>query len=135
MEQSLYKATKISTIIIILFVILGILNGEYLRPNFGNIYILNHILGSMPNFIGSYILYVLFFSFIQNKYIQIKNKKNIRTLMYFIGVLIFSIMTFEEYFPFFFGSKTFDIVDIIANGFGVLFAFFTINSFIYDVKY
>ena len=131
----MYKATKISTIIIILLVILGIINGEYLRPNFGNIYILNHILGSMPNFIGSYILYAVFFSFILNKYIQTKNKKNIRLWMHFIGVLIFSFMTFEEYSPFFTGSKTFDIVDIIANGFGVIFAFFTINYFIYNVKY
>lgn len=105
------------------FVILGIINGEYLRPAYRNVIILKNILGSLPNFIGSYILFVIMFGFLNNKIFHEKDIKEIRLLLYFFGVLIFAFLTIEEYYPFFTGSKTFDVFDIIANGIGVLFAF------------
>lgn len=120
------KSRKIITLIIFILVVLAIVNGEYLRPKYNDCKILNLVFGALPNFIGSYILCIIFFDFLNKKIL--KNFMSFKSLKFISVVFVFIFLTFEEYYPFFTGSKTFDVLDIFANGIGVVFASFTINS-------
>ena len=118
---------KISSILVISLVSLGIINGEYLRPTYGSKPIIMYILGSLPNFIASYVLFILIMSFLVKK-----NLNYINLIMFSVGVFVFLFLTFEEYLPFFTGNKTFDIFDVFANGVGVLFAFISFKILLHQ---
>lgn len=123
MYKCILKLNTIITVVVILFIILTIINGEYLRPQFKHLQLLQPILGSLPNFVGSFVIFIIVLSAFIKKIVAKKGIQNIKYLLLFFGFLIFSFLTIEEYYPFFTGSKTFDIYDIIANLTGVLFAF------------
>jgi len=92
-------------------------NKEYIRPTFGHIEFIKIISGSLPNFLAALVVPLFSVSFVLSK---IKDKK--RIVFFLIGVIIFSILTIEEYISFAGASKIFDKADIIANGIGVFIA-------------
>ena len=104
-------------IIILILVVIGIINGEYLRPRYGNLKHFNIIIGSLPNFVGAFV-FSLFFS-VQISQLYLKKR---RLLIYLTSILVFISLTIEEYHPFFTASKTFDVFDIVASGLGVFCA-------------
>lgn len=123
MSKCIVKLNIINTFIIILLIILVIINGEYLRPKFRYSQFLNTIFGSLPNFVGSFVIFIMILSTFIKKIVAKNEIGNIKYLLIIFGFLVFLFLTIEEYFPFFTGSKTFDIYDIIANIVGVLFAY------------
>ncbi|PIE48932.1 MAG: hypothetical protein CSA39_05160 [Flavobacteriales bacterium] len=123
MSKCIVKLNIINTIIIILLIILVIINGEYLRPQFRYSQFLNTIFGSLPNFVGSFIIFIMILSTFIKKIVAKNEIGNLKYLLIIFGFLVFLFLTIEEYFPFFTGSKTFDIYDIIANIVGVSFAY------------
>ena len=123
MQKCIVRLNMILNIVVCVLVILTIINGEYLRPQFRRFEFLNPILGSIPNFVGSFVLFTIVLGRFTNKIVTQNGVQNIKYLLLLFGFLIFLFLTIEEYYPFFTGSKTFDIYDIIANVTGVLFAF------------
>lgn len=113
------------TFITISLIILGIFSVEYLRPKLPY----NIFLGALPNFIGAFVMYNIFFSFFERT-IKMKNLKNVRFRLIFLGVSIFLFFTLEEFFPFFTASKTLDLYDILASALGVLFAYLIFEKII-----
>ena len=123
MSKCIVKLNIITTIIIILLIILGIINGEYLRSQYRYSQFLNTIFGSLPNFVGSFVIFIMILSTFIKKIVTNNGVGNTKYLLIIFGFLVFLFLTIEEYFPFFTGSETFDIYDIIANIVGVLFAY------------
>ena len=105
------------SILILFLVVIGIINGEYLRPNYGNLKYFNIIIGSLPNFVGAFVFSLFLSSLISQLFL-----KKRRLLIYLISFLVFILLTIEEYHPFFTATKTFDFFDILANGLGVFCA-------------
>lgn len=123
MSKCIVKLNIITTIVVIFLIILVIINGEYLRPQFRDSQLLSPIFGSLPNFVGSFLIFIMILSTFIKKIVAKNGIGNIKYLLIIFGFLVFLFLTIEEYFPFFTGSKTFDIYDIIANIVGVLFAY------------
>lgn len=117
------KISKLLTTFNITLIILGIFSVEYLRPKFPN----SILLGSLPNFIGAFVLYNTFLFFFEKSIIE-KKTRNIRFRLISLGVFIFVFFTFEEFHPFFTASKTLDLYDILASGIGVVFAYLTFEQ-------
>lgn len=100
---------KINLVLIIFFLI----NKRYLRPNYSDIILLSTILGSLPNLIGAFMFSLLPMS----KTLKLKLHKG-RRIICISSISVFAILTFEEFFPYFTATKTFDYFDIIASGIG-----------------
>ena len=109
----------------VLLVILGIIAVEYLRPK----YEYSIFLGSLPNFVGAFVLYNLVVVWFFNE-----NLKNRKFWLFFLGGFLLLFFTIEEYYPFFTASKTFDFFDIIASAFGVLSAYLSFELFVHMKK-
>src|SRR5690606_15427749 len=109
--------------IIIFLVVLVIINGQYLRPQFKHLEFLHPILGSLPNFVGSFILFTIVLGNFIKKSVVKNGIQNIEFLILFLGFLVFLFLTIEEYYPFFTASKVSDNYDIIANAIGVISAY------------
>ena len=92
-------------------------NKTYLRPTYGHIDSLNIILGSFPNFFAALIIHICAFPLV---FFKIKKKK--RTAFYLIGLLIFALLSFEEFIPLWGASSIYDIGDIIASAIGIILA-------------
>lgn len=103
------------SILILILVILGIINGEYLRPQYGKLQYFDVLIGSLPNFVGAFVFSLLLSSQISKLYVQKR-----KLIIYFISFLVFIILTIEEFHPFLTATKTFDIFDIIASAIGAL---------------
>lgn len=123
MRKCIVKLNIIITAVVILLIILIIINGEYLRPQFKHLQLLHPILDSLPNFVGSFIIFTIVLGSFIKKIVAENGIHKIRVLLLFFGFLIFLFLSIEEYFSFFTGSKFFDISDIIANAMGVLSAY------------
>lgn len=123
MRKCIVRLNIIITLVIILLIILIIINGEYLRPQFKHFLFLQPILGSLPNYVGSFIIFMIVLGSFIKKIVAENGIHNIRVLLLFFGFLIFLFLSIEEFFPFFTGSKIFDISDIIANVLGILSAY------------
>lgn len=101
---------------LILFIIYGI-NKLYIRPNFGDTFIIGEISGSLPNLIGAFLFSFLPFGKLFNiKYLTGKKR------IYLSSLIVFILLTSEEFYPIFTSSKTFDYFDILASGIGAILA-------------
>jgi hypothetical protein len=100
-------------LLIIFLTILFVINKEFLRPYFSNVIIIKDILGSLPNFIGAF-MFSLFFI---NKALKLEYKKGL-SIMVISAVIVFLILTKEEFRPYLLASKTFDILDILFSAIG-----------------
>ncbi|UOB17843.1 hypothetical protein [Abyssalbus ytuae] len=123
MKNDTARLNRALAIVVILLFILIIINEEYLRPRFTHLELLNPIIGSLPNFVGSFIISTIVLGGLIKKLVVKNGIYNNRFLLIFLGIAIFLFLSIEEYFPFFTGNKIFDINDIIANALGVLSAY------------
>jgi len=92
-------------------------NKEYLRPLYGQVYFIDVLLGSYPNFIAAAVI-----SLFSLKIGLSKNNRRGRIIFYAISFLVFLILTLEELIPYWGVSETFDKFDILASGLGCLLA-------------
>ena len=102
-------------------------NKEYIRPIYGSAPFWGIITGSYSNFMAAYIISLFPLAAIFAKGINLKKS---RLIMYSVAILVFVILTIEEFKPFVDASKVYDVYDIIANGLGSLFAILTFEIFI-----
>jgi len=114
---------RIIVLNLLLFVLLfGLvsLNKELLRPLYSNIPTINILTGSFPNFIAAYIISLAFVNVV-----VIRQLKHGRLIVYLSSLLIFVILTIEEFKPIWGASTNYDLFDILASGLGSLLAIFT----------
>jgi len=118
----------------ILFAILYLLvefNKEFIRPLIGDSHILRILTGGFPNFIAAYIISLFPIAAILTKRL---NAQKGRFILYVVAIVVFLILTNEEFQPFFGASTVFDIYDIIANGLGLIFAIITFELLLRKTK-
>ena len=111
--MDLKRVSRIHLTINLVLLILFFLNKRYLRPNYTDTILLSAILGSLPNLIGAFMFSLLPMS----KTLKLNLHKG-RRIILICSVSVFAILTYEEFFPYFTASKTFDYFDIIASGIG-----------------
>jgi len=126
MEQNrIIKNKKYIGINLILIAILFLsvtFNKEFIRPVYGHSPTIGILTGSFSNFMAAYIISLFPIAPLLSKKIDIKKS---RLIIYVISIIVFIILTIEELKPFFSASKTYDIYDIIASGFGSIIAILT----------
>jgi len=96
------------------------LNKEFLRPLYSNTPIIKVLIGSFPNFIAAYIISLAFINVV-----VIREPKYSRLIVYLSSLLVFAILTIEEFKPIWGASTHYDSFDIFANGLGSLLAILT----------
>ena len=111
--MDLKRVSRIHLTVNLVLIILFFFTKRYLRPNYRDIFLLSAILGSLPNFIGAFMFSLLPIS----KALKLNLHKG-RRIILICSVSVFVILTYEEFFPYFTASKTFDYLDIIASGIG-----------------
>ena len=97
-------------------------NKEYIRPIISENNLFRILFGCFPNFLSAYIISLFPIAAILGKKITIKKSK---IIIYSFAIIVFLILTIEEFHSFFGASSVFDIYDIIANGVGMLLAVIT----------
>ena len=105
------RASRIHLKINLVLILLCFINNMYRRPNYGNVFILSTILGSLPNLIGAFMFSLLPMS----KALKLKLHIG-RRIICISSISVFAILTYEEFFPYFTATKTFDYFDILASG-------------------
>ena len=122
------KKYLLFNIILFAFLILAInFNNEHLIPAFKNINIIVNILGSLPNFLVSFIISL----FILRVAI---NKTKGRIIFYLFSALICGLLIFEEYLPIINTSRIYDVFDIIGSVIGMIFANLTFEIILHKIK-
>ena len=106
-------------------------NKEFIRPIIGNNNILRILTGSFPNFIAAYIISLFPIAAILKKKININKSK---LIIYIVALIVFLILTVEEFQPFLGASTVFDLNDIIANGLGSVLAIITFEILLQKTK-
>ena len=96
------------------------LNKELLRPLYSNIPIIKVLTGSFPNFIAAYIISLTFVNVV-----VIRELKYGHLIVCLSSLLIFTILTIEEFKPMWGASTRYDLFDIFASGLGSLLAILT----------
>jgi len=96
------------------------LNKEFLRPLYSNTPIIKVLVGSFPNFIAAYIISLAFANAV-----VIGEPKYGRLIVYLSSLLVFLILTTEEFKPMWGASTYYDPFDIFASGLGSLLAVLT----------
>ena len=125
---------KYIAINLILFAILYLsveFNKEFIRPLYSGSPFLGILTGSFPNFIAAYIISLFPIAAILAKRLNVKKS---RLLIYIFAVVVFLILTVEEFQPFFDASTVYDIYDIIANGVGSIIAIITFELLLWKTK-
>ena len=125
---------KYIAINLILFAILYLsveFNKEFIRPLYSGSPFLGILTGTFPNFIAAYIISLFPIAAILAKRLNVKKS---RLLIYIFAVVVFLILTVEEFQPFFDASTVYDIYDIIANGVGSIIAIITFELLLWKTK-
>ena len=91
------------------------LNKGILRPAFSHIPFLGILTGSFPNFAAACII-----SLTSAVAVLIREPKQGRLIVYVACLLVFAILTLEEFRPMWGASTHFDSFDILASGLGAL---------------
>lgn len=123
---------KTLVINIVLFgVLFGLVsfNKEVLRPTFTNSEIAKIFTGSFPNFIAGFIISLAFVNAVVTRISKYR-----RPIVYISSVIVFSILTFEEFRPLWGASTYYDLYDIIASGIGVLLSVLIFEIIIFKQK-
>ena len=123
--RKFYKNKRYIAVNLILFAVLYLsvsFNKEYIRPVYGQMPVLGIITGSFSNFMAAYMISLFPVAYILARSIDIKKA---RRIIYVISILVFIILTIEEVKPFVNASKTYDVYDIMASGFGSIIAIIT----------
>ena len=96
------------------------LNKKLLRPQVNYSNIGQVLTGCLPNFLAAF-----FISMAVVNPVLIKKPKHSRRLVYVFSLLVFAILTLEEFMPLWGASTQFDWFDIWASGLGCCIAIIT----------
>jgi hypothetical protein len=133
-QNKIFKNKRYIAINLILFAVLYLtvtFNKEFIRPVFGNSPIIGIITGSFSNFMAAYIISLFPVAPLLARNIELKKA---RLFIYVTSILVFLILTIEEFKPFVSASTTYDIYDILASGLGSLIAILTFEGFIKKIS-
>jgi hypothetical protein len=114
---------KIIGINLVLFALLyGLvsLNKGVLRPEFSHIPFARVLTGSFPSFIAAYVISLAFANAV-----LIRKPRNGRLIVYLGSVLVFVILTIDEFISTWGASTYYDSMDILASGLGSLLSIIT----------
>jgi len=103
---------------VLLFVLLfGLIsfNKEVIRPEYSDIPLVHLLSGSFPNFIAAFIISLAFTNGVIAKRVE-----HTRFFVYLSALLVFIILTVEEFSPMWGASTWYDSADILASGIGSL---------------
>ncbi len=89
------------------------LNKNLLRPQMNYSHIGQVLTGCLPNFLAGFLI-----SMTVINPIMIKKPKYSRRLVYVSSLLVFAILTLEEFRPLWGASTQFDWFDVLASGLG-----------------
>ena len=103
------------------------LNKELLRPALSNTYFFNILTGCFPNFIAAYLISLAFVS-----PVLIRKPKSGRLIIYVSSIIVFIILTIEEFKPMWGASTHYDPYDILASGVGSLLAILTFEIIVFS---
>ena len=106
-------------------------NKEFIRPLVGDDHFFSILTGSYPNFIAAFIISLFPIAAILEKK---PNLEKSRLIIYIVAIIVFLILTAEEFQPFFGASTVYDIYDILANGLGSIFAIITFEVLLRKTK-
>ena len=119
-RKSKQRIIVINLLLFALLFGLVFLNKEFLRPLYSNTPIIKVLIGSFPNFIAAYIISLAFINVV-----VIREPKYGRLIVYLSSLLVFVILTIEEFKPIWGASTHYDSFDVFANGLGSLLAILT----------
>ncbi len=105
------------------------LNKEVLRPLLDHNPFAGILTGSFPNFIAVYIISLALVNAVVTK-----KPKYERLIAYISSLLVFAILTIEEFIPLWGASTQYDPFDILASGLGCLLAILTFELIILKRK-
>ena len=108
-----HKILGINLILFGLLYGLVTLNKTVFRPLFSPESFLNTITGCFPNFIAAFLISLAFIIAV-----IFKKPSKSRLIVYISSVIVFLILTIEEFNPIWGASTYFDVYDIIASGLG-----------------
>ena len=92
-------------------------NKEILRPRLRHVPVAGVLVGCLPNFLAA------FFIGLAPVYPVITRKpKHGRALVYSFSIVVFGVLTLEEFVPLWGASKIYDPFDILASGIGSVLA-------------
>ena len=114
---------RIVEINLILFALLfGIIsvNKEYFRPTFNHIPFVEFLTDVFPNFITAYLISLAFVNAV-----LFRKPTSGRLIVFASSLIVFIILTIEEFKSIWGASIFFDLFDIIASGLGSLLAILT----------
>ena len=125
------KARIIAINIFLFALLFGLvsLNKEILRPIFSHISFVRILTGSFPNFIAAYIISLAFVNAVVTR-----EPKYRRLIVYISSLLVFVILTIEEFKPMWGASTQYDSFDILASGLGSLLSIMTFELIILKRK-
>ena len=107
------KVIAINAILIAVLYGLVSFNKEVLRPAFNNSSLLKILTGCFPNFIAALLI-----SLAPIVGVLFRKPEKSRLIVYISSLLIFLVLTVEEFKPMWGASTYFDVYDIIASGLG-----------------
>jgi type IV secretory pathway VirB2 component (pilin) len=102
-------------------------NKTYIRPTYGHTAIVGVFTGSFSNFMAAWIISLFPFAAIRAQRMSLKRA---RLVFHGISVLVFAALAVEEIAPYTGASSTFDVFDLMANGFGSLAAIAVFEVFL-----
>ena len=123
------KAVAINAFLVAVLFGLVSLNKEFLRPNLSGPDFLKTLTGCFPNFIAAYII-----SLCSVTAVMLRKIKHGRMVVYVSSLIVFIILTVEEFKPMWGASSTYDISDIVASGVGAIFTIITYELLVYFLK-
>jgi len=105
------------------------LNKEILRPAFGHIPFFGVITGCFPNFTAAYIISLAFVNAVVTRELKYS-----RLIVYISSLMVFGILTIEEFKPMWGASTQYDAFDILASGLGSLLSILTFELIVLKRK-
>jgi hypothetical protein len=106
-----------NALLFVVLYVLVLLNKKFLRPAFWDVPFVGEITGCLPNFLASGLISLGFVN-------GVVNRKPVhgRLIVYLASILVFGVLTLEEFLPLWGASEVFDVFDIVASAAGSLAA-------------
>jgi len=105
------------------------LNKDFFRPTLNHILFIKILTGCFPNFIAAFLISLCIVT-----PVLIRKPKYGKYIVYFGSILVFAILTIEEFKPMWGASTQFDTFDILASGIGSLLSIMTFELIILKRK-
>ena len=134
-KNKVLKNKRYIAVNLVLFAVLFLsltFNKEFIRPVYGQTPVMGTIAGCFPNFMAAYIISLFPVSPLLLRKPGIKKA---RWIVYSVSVLVFLILTIEEFHPMLGASTQYDPFDILASGTGSALAILTFELIAKRMKF